>query len=204
VLTADFAHPTGHPADAASRTSHDHRTMNRRSITFLASAAAIPLTTASVAACGGGGAKADTPAKTTTGPSATVGVAQTSLGKILVDSPGRTLYLFMADAGTKSACTGACAAAWPPLPAHGKPTAGGSADAGLLGTAARSDGARQVTYNGRLLYRFANDQKPGDVNGQGVTAFGAAWFVLSATGNEIATRSPSGGGNASSGGGGGY
>jgi predicted lipoprotein with Yx(FWY)xxD motif len=78
-----------------------------------------------VAACGGGGAAtAASPPKTSTGASATVGVANSSLGSILVNSTGRSLYLFKADVGTKSACSGACATAWPPLLTTGKPTAG--------------------------------------------------------------------------------
>ena len=90
-----------------------------RPITFLASAAVIPIAALAIAACGGGGnaATAATP-KTSSGASATVGVANSGLGSILVDSTGRTLYLFKADVGAKSACTGACATAWPPLLAN--------------------------------------------------------------------------------------
>src|SRR6266550_2955818 len=96
-------------------------------ITFLASAALIPLAALAVAACGGGGsaATAATP-KTTSGASATVGVANSGLGTIT-----------------------------------------------------RSGGNRQVTYNGHPLYLFIKDAKPGQTTGQGVTAFGAAWFAVS-------------------------
>ena len=186
-----------------------------RLIAFLASAAVVPLTALSVAACGGGnsGASASTtPPKTTSAQSPIVRVANSRLGKILVDSQGRTLYLFKKDSGTKSACNGACASAWPPVRANGKPTAGSGANASLLGTTARSDGARQVTYNGHPLYLFVMDKKAGDTNGQGVTAFGAAWFALSAPGNQVsgsASKSSGGtssssGGTSSSGGGYGY
>jgi predicted lipoprotein with Yx(FWY)xxD motif len=175
-----------------------------RPITFLASAAVVPLVALAVAACGGGGgaATAASPPKTSSGASATVGVASSSLGSILVDSTGRTLYLFKADVGTNSACAGACATAWPPLLATGKPTAGVGLTASRLGTITRSGGSRQVTYNGHPLYLFIKDQKPGDTNGQGVTAFGAAWFALSPAGNQISSTPPSSGGGASSGGGG--
>ena len=149
-----------------------------RPITFLATAAVIPLVALTIAACGGGGnaatAATTSPPKTSTGASATVGVANTTLGSILVNSTGHTLYLFKADVGTKSACTGACATAWPPLLATGKPTAGTGLTASKLGTTARPGGTHQVTYNGHPLYLFIKDKKPGDVNGQGVTAFGAA------------------------------
>lgn len=169
-----------------------------RPITFLASAAVIPIAALAVAACGGGGnaATAATP-KTSSGASATVGVANSGLGSILVDSTGRTLYLFKADVGAKSACTGACATAWPPLLATGAPTAGTGLTASKLGTITRSGGSRQVTYNDHPLYLFVKDHKPGDVTGEGVTAFGAAWFAVSPAGNQISSK-PSGHGGSSS------
>jgi hypothetical protein len=102
-----------------------------------------------------------------------------------VDSQGHTLYLFGKDSGTISTCTGACAAAWPPLLATGQPTAGSGANAALLGTTSRSDGGTQVTYNGHPVYLFIKDQSPGDTNGEGKNAFGASWFALSPGGNEI-------------------
>jgi predicted lipoprotein with Yx(FWY)xxD motif len=172
--------------------------------TFLASAVVIPLTALAVAACGGGGAATASPppapSKTTTTPSktATVRAAHTRLGRILVDSQGRTLYLFKADSGAKSACFGPCAAAWPPLRTGGKPVAGSGASAALLGTIPRSDGARQVTYNGHPLYLFVKDHKPGDVTGQGLNAFGAPWFVVSAAGNQISSRATGHGSGSSS------
>jgi predicted lipoprotein with Yx(FWY)xxD motif len=170
-------------------------------ITFLASAAVIPLVVVAVAACGGGGGATAATPKTTSGASATVGVANSSLGSILVDSTGRTLYLFKADVGTNSACTGACASAWPPLLAAGKPTAGTGLAASKIATITRSGGNRQVTYNGHPLYLYVGDQKPGDVTGQGVTAFGAAWFALTPAGNQISASASSSGGVSGSGGG---
>ena len=163
-------------------------------IKFLASAAVIPLTALAVAGCGGGGAAtaATAPPRTTSGTPATVGVAKTGLGNILVDSQGRTLYLFKADKGTTSACSGTCAVAWPPLRAHGRPTVGSRAKRSLIGSTARSDGKPQVTYNGHPLYLYVDDQKPGDTHGQGATAFGAKWFALTPGGTQISSR-PSGG-----------
>jgi len=165
-----------------------------RPIAFLASAAVIPLTALAVAACGGGGAATASPPKTSTGASATVGVANSSLGSILVNSAGRTLYLFKADSGTKSACTGACATAWPPLLATGTSTAGTGLTASKLGTTTRSDGTQQVTYNGHPVYLFIKDKKPGQTTGQGVTAFGAAWYALTPAGNQISTQPTTSGG----------
>ncbi len=169
-----------------------------RFIAFLVTAAVVPLTALSVAACGSSdsGASASTlPPKTTSGRPATIGVANTGLGKILVDSQGRTLYLFQKDSGTQSACTGACASAWPPLRANGKPTVGSGANAALVATAARSDGKPQVIYNGHPLYRYQGDQKPGDTNGQGLVAFGGGWFALSAAGDQVSTSQSSSGGS---------
>jgi predicted lipoprotein with Yx(FWY)xxD motif len=56
------------------------------------------------------------------------------------------------------------------------------------GTTPRSDGRPEVTYNGHPLYTYTGDSKPGDVNGQGLTAFGAAWFALSPSGSASGGR----------------
>jgi len=116
---------------------------------------------------------------------ASVDLAKTGLGKALVDGQGRTLYLFEADKGTKSACDGACAAAWPPLTTTGKPTAGSGIAAAKLGTSERGDGTTGVTYNGHPLYYYAGDSAPGQTSGQGLDDYGAEWYVLSASGNAI-------------------
>jgi predicted lipoprotein with Yx(FWY)xxD motif len=169
--------------------------IRRRSVvTFFASAAVVPALVLS--ACGSD--NSNNSSSTTTTPknqnaqSGTVDVAQTGLGNVLVDSQGRTLYRFLADQGTTSECSGACATNWPPLEASGKPTAGKGADASMIGTTARSDGGTQVTYNGHPVYRFMGDKKAGDTNGEGLVAFGASWFALSPAGVQIspATMTP--------------
>jgi predicted lipoprotein with Yx(FWY)xxD motif len=168
-----------------------------RAITLRAGATALVLAAFTVAGCGSGGgnnAASPAPSKNANGQSATVGVANENVGKILVDSQGRTLYLFQRDSGRKSTCTGACAVEWPPLLATGKPTVGSGANASLVATSARSDGKSQVIYNGHPLYLFSADQKAGDTNGQGVNAFGGLWYVLSSSGDEITTPAGSGGG----------
>jgi predicted lipoprotein with Yx(FWY)xxD motif len=171
-----------------------------RPITFLAVAAVVPLTALGVAGCGSGDdATGSTgPPKTASGRSATVGVENTGLGKTLANSHGDTLYLFKKDSGAGSACSGACASAWPPLRASGTPTVGTGANASLVGSTPRSDGKPQVTYNGHPLYTFTGDQSPGDTNGQGVDGFGARWFALSPAGNQVSgnASTSSGGGNA--------
>jgi predicted lipoprotein with Yx(FWY)xxD motif len=110
---------------------------------------------------------------------------KTSLGTFLVGPSGRTLYLFEADKGSKSACNGACASAWPPLTATAKPKAGGGADMSLLGTSKRTDGSTGVTYAGHPLYYFAGDSAPGQTNGEGSTGFGAEWYVVSTGGKPL-------------------
>ncbi len=116
---------------------------------------------------------------------AKVHIANSRLGRILVDSKGITLYDFVKDKGTTSVCYGACAALWPPLITHGKPIAGPGVRASLLGTTRRKDGKLEVTYGGHPLYYFVSDQKPGQTTGQAVNQFGGPWWVLSPAGKEI-------------------
>lgn len=123
-----------------------------------------------------------------------VSAAKTSLGRVLVDARGRTLYLFENDAKGKSTCSGKCAGFWPPLIANGKPRAEGDARASLLGTTKRADGRVQVTYDHHPLYRFVKDTKRGQTNGEGVDAFGAEWYVVSTAGSKIEKDASSGGG----------
>jgi predicted lipoprotein with Yx(FWY)xxD motif len=124
---------------------------------------------------------------------ATVKVAHTNLGRILVNSSGRTLYLFKKDTGRKSTCYGQCAEFWPPLKAGGKPKAGRGVRASKIGTTRRRDGTRQVTYNGHPLYLFAQDTRRGDTNGEGIKAFGARWYAVSPAGTKVTRHSSSGG-----------
>jgi predicted lipoprotein with Yx(FWY)xxD motif len=168
-----------------------------RSPSLLIAAAVASLSAVTIAACGGTGsqsASSSAPPTTPSGQAATLGVANNNnLGKILDDQQGHTVYLFQKDSGTTSACTGACAGAWPPVRAHGKPTAGTGVTGSLLGTTSRSDGEPQVTYNGHPVYTFTGDKSPGDANGQGTTAFGGGWFALSPAGGQISAPAPGGG-----------
>jgi predicted lipoprotein with Yx(FWY)xxD motif len=112
----------------------------------------------------------------------TLGVADTDLGKILVDGKGMTLYMFTKDSPGTSTCEGDCLVAWPPL--KGTPTAGQGVDKSLLGTTERSDGTVQATYNDWPLYYWQNDTAPGDTTGQNVNE---VWFVLGPDGEPIMT-----------------
>jgi predicted lipoprotein with Yx(FWY)xxD motif len=117
----------------------------------------------------------------------TIALRTTAVGKVLVAANGRTLYLFTADKGQKSACYGQCAAYWPPLFAS-KPTVGAGLRASLLGTTKRKDGKLQVTYAGHPLYFFVQDKNAGQVNGQGFVHFGGSWWVVSAAGTSIKSK----------------
>jgi predicted lipoprotein with Yx(FWY)xxD motif len=111
---------------------------------------------------------------------------QGKLGTILAVGPKHlTVYLFEADKGSASACTGQCAKAWPPVTTEGKPTASGGAVAAYLGTTMRSDGGEQVTYKGHPLYFYADDKDSGDSYGQGSKQFGAGWYVLKPDGSKL-------------------
>jgi predicted lipoprotein with Yx(FWY)xxD motif len=172
--------------------------MSRTPLTLLASAAVIPLTALALASCGGGGnaTASSPPPKTASGKAATLGVESTSLGKILYNGQGRTLYVFQSDTGTTSNCSGACATNWPPL-TSANPTVGKGASASMVGTTKRSDGTTQVTYNGHPVYTFKGDSSPGDTSGQGVNAFGGLWYAVSPAGQQVTASAPnsSGGGN---------
>jgi len=129
------------------------------------------MTTATTGATGGTGAASG----------GTVSIADTSLGPILVDSNGMTLYMYAPDEAGPSTCVDRCLAAWPAVP--GPVTGGQGVDASLLGTATRpDDGSAQATCNGWPLYTFVQDAAPGDVNGQGAND---VWYVLDASCNPI-------------------
>jgi predicted lipoprotein with Yx(FWY)xxD motif len=121
-----------------------------------------------------------------------------SAGTFLTDGSGRTVYLFAKDSMNQTTCSGACAAAWPPLTATGKVVASGSAKASDLGTITRSDGTKQVTYDGHALYYFSGDSAAGQTNGQGIDNFGAKWWLVAPSGAMITTAGGAGSAPASS------
>ena len=135
-------------------------------------------------------AASTTAASTTTaaagGSGTTVQTKGGKLGTILAAGPKRlTVYLFEADKGSTSSCSGACAKVWPPVTSEGKPVAGGAAVAADLGTTMRSDGSEQVTYKGHPLYYYDDDKDSGDAYGEGSKQFGASWYVLKSDGSKV-------------------
>ncbi len=157
-----------------------------------ATAASAPTGTATQAASAATGSSSNPNAGSATG--TTIAVKHSKLGTILAAGPNHmTVYLFEADNGGQSACSGECASAWPPVTTGASPRARGAASAAMLGTITRSDGTRQVTYDGHPLYFFAEDKDDGDAYGQGSKAFGAGWYVMTPSGNKIDDDSHSGG-----------
>ena len=119
----------------------------------------------------------------------TLKLSKTGLGTILVDSKGRTLYEFGHDLKNKSRCSGACASNWPPAASQAKPTVAKGIKKSKLKVIKRSDGSRQLSYNGHPLYRFVADSGPGSTSGENITAFGGTWDVLSKSGT-VVTHAP--------------
>lgn len=153
-----------------------------------------------LAGCGGSRSSS----KSSSGGGATVKLASSNLGQILVDRNGRTLYLFEADKNGKSSCSGACATTWPPVTAASA-SGGDGLDDGALGTTTRADGTPQVTYHGHPLYYYAGDGKaPGSTKGENLNTFGGEWYVVDASGKGVEPDSSGDMGSGGGGGGGGY
>jgi predicted lipoprotein with Yx(FWY)xxD motif len=119
------------------------------------------------------------------GARATVTVKSSSYGRILFDGRGFVLYGFTRDPRGKSACTGACAKAWPPYIVTSRPRAGAGVGAARLGAIKRPDGSLQAAYAGRPLYYYVGDKKPGQILCQNVTEFGGVWRVVRPTGRLV-------------------
>jgi predicted lipoprotein with Yx(FWY)xxD motif len=161
--------------------------VNRRILIPLAVVAVVAVAVV-IAVAGGSSDSGNSHNATAATPSTSTSTASISTrkgehGTYLVDSQGRTLYLFEADKPNKSNCTGGCMSIWPAFNAGSKPpVAKGGAVAGKVGMTAAG---QVVTYNGHPLYTYAGDQKPGDTSGQGLDDFGAKWYMVSPAGSKI-------------------
>jgi predicted lipoprotein with Yx(FWY)xxD motif len=178
-----------------------------------------------LAACSSAASSSSTPAAssgtaaaaasgTATGASTTGLVITTktsSAGDFLTNGSGRAIYMWTKDSMNSSACSGGCASAWPPVTTTGALTASGSASMADLSTFTRSDGTKQVAYDGHPLYYFVGDTAPGQISGQGSDGFGAKWWLVDPAGTAITAAvtvssgaTPSAPASKASGGGGGY
>jgi predicted lipoprotein with Yx(FWY)xxD motif len=140
------------------------------------------LATAGLAAAAGGAAMGHPTAN-----GATVKLARTSKGRILVSRTNFTLYLFAKDAKNRNTCMkiSGCAAVWPAYTVKGRPVAGRGLKASLLGTIPIGHGRRQVTYAGHALYTYVGDAGPKSTSYVGFVQFGAAWDALNAAGQAV-------------------
>jgi predicted lipoprotein with Yx(FWY)xxD motif len=115
----------------------------------------------------------------------TLTVHSSSFGSVLFDGRGFVLYAFTRDPRGRSACSGACAKAWPPYLVRGGVHAGAGVKQSLLGTIRRANGSRQVTYGGRPLYYYVGDKKPRQILCQNVSEFGGLWLIVRPTGKLV-------------------
>ena len=132
------------------------------------------------AACGDSGKSSSSggTTQTPTANGAVISAQSTSLGTILVDGQGRTVYVFANDKTNASTCTGQCATDWPPVAAPATLPSSAPGVTGALGTTTRTDGSHQLTVAGHPVYRFAGDSAAGQTKGQGLTLNGGLWTVV--------------------------
>jgi predicted lipoprotein with Yx(FWY)xxD motif len=160
----------------------------RRRHVLVLSVAAAALAAAGCSSDSGGGAAGPTP----TANGDAVSAQATSLGSILVDGRGRTVYEFANDTSSKSTCTDACAAVWLPVAAPATVPASEPGVTGKLGTTSRPDGSRQLTVAGHPVYTFTGDSAAGQTNGQNQVLNGGLWTVVSPAGAPLRTTASSG------------
>jgi predicted lipoprotein with Yx(FWY)xxD motif len=122
-----------------------------------------------------------------TGTALVITTKSSSAGDFLTNGSGQAIYMWAKDSMNSSACSGACASAWPPVTTTGALTAAGSANKADLSTFTRSNGTKQVAYDGHPLYYFVGDSKPGEISGQGSDGFGAKWWLVNPAGSAITT-----------------
>jgi predicted lipoprotein with Yx(FWY)xxD motif len=140
-----------------------------------------------LAGCGGS-TQAQSPSAAH-GSSGKLTVAKTSLGKVLVDPNGMTVYELTSDSSGHVSCTGQCLQYWPPVDPAAAPAKG--AVTAKLASTANPGGGRILTVAGHPVYTFVKDKAPGDVTGEGVKSFGGTWYALSANGHPVkASGSP--------------
>jgi predicted lipoprotein with Yx(FWY)xxD motif len=158
-----------------------------------------------LAACGssaspsaGSSAPASAPVSNQAHGTAMISTRSTSIGTVLTNASGKTLYWFAIDTPTKSNCTGSCATYWPPVTGTPK-AASGTSLTGTFGTITRAGGVKQATYDGHPLYTYAGDSGPGATSGNGKNLSGGLWWAMTPSGAKPSAHS-----STSSSGGSGY
>jgi predicted lipoprotein with Yx(FWY)xxD motif len=150
--------------------------------------AALVLAALALTACANGGSVTTLSAPPTTNPSLTLTLQKSPVGPILATGSGNTLYDFVPDTPTHSACINdGCVFQWPPLVVHGPVRVQQGLHQSLVGTLERPDGSTQLSYGGHPLYTYNLDVTPGMVTGQAIDQDGGLWYVLGPRGNQITT-----------------
>jgi predicted lipoprotein with Yx(FWY)xxD motif len=150
--------------------------------------AALALSALAFAACANGGNVTTLSAPPTTDPSLTLTLQKSPAGPILATGNGDTLYDFVPDTPTHSACIDdGCVFQWPPLVVHGPVRIEKGLVPSLVGTLKRPDGSTQLSYGGHPLYTYNLDVTPGIVTGQAIDQNGGLWYVIGRRGNQITT-----------------
>lgn len=157
----------------------------------LAAVAAVSLLALSGCGSGSSSTATDTATPGSASPKPVAGaqglhLASTSLGKVVVDSNGMTVYMLTADTPDHSTCSTTCLQHWPPVA-----SSSGSGLHAAVGSTATMDGRTTATVGGSPVYTFTQDQKPGDVTGEGEQIFGGTWYAVSASGKPVKQGGPS-------------
>lgn len=162
-----------------------------------------PLLLGALASCGTNASAPPASSDTTAASahSAVVRVASTSLGRVLVDRRGHTLYMLTADRPQHSTCNAQCLQYWPPVAVPKPMQHKLPGITARIGSTRLVSGGRTLTANGWPLYTFIKDMKPGDVTGQRVRTFGGTWYAVSAAGHAVTAKPHSSSSTPSSGGG---
>lgn len=108
-------------------------------------------------------------------------------GPYLTDGSGRAVYLLEGEAEGQSTCYDECAQAWPPVVASQATAAAGASNvqSSLIGTILRTDGTTQLTYGGKALYYYREDQGAGETKGQDVTDQWGEWYLVRPEGGAL-------------------
>jgi predicted lipoprotein with Yx(FWY)xxD motif len=165
--------------------SKPSRRSSLRPLPLIGAASALLL----AAACGGtsygSGSSSSSPSAKAAAQTSAVHAADTDAGKILVDAQGRAMYAFAADSKGHSACTGSCLTYWPPVKAGAKPPTDAAGVTATFGVLNRPDGTAQLTADGRPMYTYVGDTKPGATTGQGKNLSGGLWWVVNPAGSLV-------------------